>query len=403
MKPELVPGKIKVYNNGRLPELLKLKYKAMRDDKYRFFRAIPHLFYEDVASHSYLHDSPHTWICGDLHLENIGSYKGDNRVTYFDINDFDECCLGPCMLDVSRMLTSIYLASSNLSIDAKEAHALCSVFADTYFNQLELGYIRVLENETATGTIKKFLDKVKERKRKSLIKKRTEEKKGKLKLLIDHEHSLVASPEETKQVTTHIQQWAKSKNNPEFYNVIDVAFRIAGTSSLGLKRYIALVEGRGGLNGHFLLDLKETLPSCAATHIKAKQPKWNSEAERLVEVQKRILSAPPALLASIDIKNTNYVLKELQPLADRIDYTMFHGNTKKLSDVIKNMASICAWGSLRSSGRQGSAIADELIYFAKNNKQLKKKVCDFAFNYAKTIDGYYKAYCKAYDNKFFKV
>jgi uncharacterized protein (DUF2252 family) len=398
-----IPQTIKAFNKGRIPELLRLKYKAMRDDKYRFFRAIPHLFYQDIPSDSFLLNSPHIWLSGDLHLENLGSYKGDNRVTHFSINDFDECILGPCLLDVSRMLTSIYMASATLEIDAKEAHSLSEVFVDIYFEMLQLGYIRSLEKETAKGVIKHFLEKVQKRPRKVLIKKRTVKKKGKLKLLIDNVHSLPASDAEKKHVIKHINIWAKGQKNKGFYEVIDVAFRIAGTSSLGLERYVALVEGRGGIGGHFLLDLKETLPSCARHTIKVHQPKWKTEAERLVEVQKRVLSNPPALLASINIGSKNFVLKELQPTADRVDYALFHGNKKKLKSVIESMASICAWSALRSSGRQNSAIADELIEFAKTRKELKKKVIDYAYNYSKVIDTYHKEYCKAYDKKFFKV
>jgi len=398
-----IPEKIRAFNKGRIPSLLKLKYKHMREDKYRFLRAIPHLYYEDAMAHSFLHDSPNVWLCGDLHLENLGSYKGDNRVAYFDINDFDECMLGPCLLDISRMLTSIFVASANLNVTKQQAYSLCKSFTDTYFEMLQQGYIRDLEKLTATGAIKQFLKKVQDRKRKAFLKKKTKIKKGKTKIIIDHIHTLPLPEAEKKHVAKSIHQWAKSTGNPKFYKIRDIAFRIAGTSSLGIKRYIVLVEGRGTLGGYFLIDIKEALPSCIEKYMRVPQPKWKSEAERVVEVQKRILSVPPALLSSINIQKKNFVLKELQPTADRIDYTMFHGNVKKLKNMLENMASITAWSNLRSSGRQGSAIADELIYFAKNEKRLKKEVIDFAFNYSKTIEGYYREYCKAYDKGYFKI
>jgi hypothetical protein len=34
-----------------------------------------------------------------FHIENFGSYKGDNRLVYFDIGDFDESLLGPSAWD----------------------------------------------------------------------------------------------------------------------------------------------------------------------------------------------------------------------------------------------------------------------------------------------------------------
>ena len=164
-----------------------------------------------------------------------------------------------------------------------------------------------------------------------------------------------------------------------------------------------LVEGRGAPNEAFLLDLKETAPSCAAKHVPSKQPAWKDDAERLVEVQRRILSAPPALLADIRLDKKSFILKELQPTADRIDYTIFKGNIKKLKNMLEDMASISAWDNLRTGGRQGSSNADEFIYFAKNSQALKKNLIDAAFKYCATLDLYHKAYCKAYDKGFFTL
>ena len=108
--------------------------------------------------------------------------------------------------------------------------------------------------------------------------------------------------------------------------------------------------------------------------------------------KRRTLSAPPALLASINIGKKNFVLKELQPSADRIDYTLFKGNTKKLKNILEDMAAICAWSNLRGTGRDGSAIADTLIGFAKERVKMKKllteysaRLCRLLTNITKTI------------------
>jgi len=395
--------KIKIFNRGRYPETLNIKYKLMREDKFRFLRGTTHLFYEDIPHDSFLLSSPNAWICGDLHLENLGSYKADNRIAYFNVNDFDECLLAPCLLDTYRLIISVIVSASNLKLTNNEARSLCSTYIDNYFQTLEHGYIRTLEKQTARGVIKRFLKNVSQRKRKSFLKTRVYKKSNRYKLIIGKPHTLPLTDSKKEEVTEHINKWAKQKHDSEFYKVHDVAFRIAGTSSLGLERYVILIEGRGLPDGGFLLDLKETTPSYAAKYISVKQPHWKDEAQRLVEVQKRILSAPPALLADISLGKKNFVLKELQPSADRIDYTIFKGNTKKLKNMLEDMASIAAWDNLRTSGREGSAIADEFIYFAKNTESLKKRLLDAAFNYTNTIDLYYKSYCKAYEKKFFKL
>ncbi|MFM6271696.1 MAG: DUF2252 family protein, partial [Dolichospermum sp.] len=75
-------------------------------DPFYFFRGTCHLFYEDLSENSGMNLAPLTWICGDLHLENFGSYKGNNRLVYFDINDFDEAVIAPCTWEIVRFITS---------------------------------------------------------------------------------------------------------------------------------------------------------------------------------------------------------------------------------------------------------------------------------------------------------
>lgn len=395
--------KIKLFNEGRYAETLKLKYELMRADKFRFLRATTHLFYEDIPAGSFLLNSPYAWICGDLHLENLGSYKADNRIAYFNVNDFDECLLAPCLLDVYRLIISVIVSSSNLRLSVDDARLLCTTYIDTYLNTLRQGYIRTLEKQTARGVIKKFLKNVSKREREDFLKDHIYKKNGKYKLLIDKTHSLPISNSKKEEISSLIKKWAKQRNNPHFYDVHDIAFRIAGTSSLGLERYVLLVEGRGMPDEAFLLDLKETAPSCAAQYSPAEQPAWKDDAERLIEVQRRILSAPPALLADIHIGKKPFIMKELQPQADRINYTLFRGNIKKLKNMLEDMAAISAWDTLRTGGRQGSAIADEFIYFAKDAALLKKNLLNAAFAYTNTIDLYYTSYCKAFDKGYFKL
>lgn len=373
----------------------------MYTDRYRFFRATTHLFFEDIPSDSFLHASPAVWLCGDLHLENYGSYKGDNRQAYFNLNDFDECILGPCSFDMARMLCSIYVASDNLGVTPADADKLTRLFVDTYFTKLKEGYIRVLEKETASGIMRTFLEDIAKRKRKKFLNKRTVLKNGIRKLRIDNKRFVELPKTEKEQLKRAFISWSEKSQDARFYKIRDIATRIAGTSSLGLKRYALLVEGNGSPDENYLLELKETRKSCVEKFTRIRQPKWDSEAHRIVEVQRRVLSDPPALLNSFDFAGRNYVMKELQPVADRIDYTLFKGNLKKLRQMLENMASIYAWSNFRSSGRHNSAIADDLINFAGTQENYKKKLLKYARDYSKTINKYHAVFCKAYEKKYF--
>src|SRR6195952_3309815 len=127
-----VSNRIKLFNEGRLPEMLKLKYEAMATNAFVFFRGTCHLYFEDLAKADAMPPAPLSWICGDLHIENYGSYKGENRLVYFDMNDFDEGVLAPAVWEISRMLTCIFVAFEALKIGEREALRMATLFLKSY-------------------------------------------------------------------------------------------------------------------------------------------------------------------------------------------------------------------------------------------------------------------------------
>src|SRR5215475_15202546 len=134
--------RIRQFNQGRDERLLKLKYKAMRANVFAFFRGTCHLFYEDWPKSTALNDAPPVWICGDLHLENFGSYKGDNRLVYFDINDFDESALAPLAWDLVRALASITVGGRVLRWSDADVDGHRKAFVQAYAQALQNGHAR---------------------------------------------------------------------------------------------------------------------------------------------------------------------------------------------------------------------------------------------------------------------
>src|ERR1700709_1527981 len=126
-----MPGlaeRLRDFNEGLLADKLALKYRAMTENPFRFFRGTCHLFYEDLAAAEPLPLSPLAWICGDLHIENFGSYKGDNKLVYFDLNDFDEAVLAPASYEAVRMVCSIFIAFDTLRIEPEKALNMARLF-----------------------------------------------------------------------------------------------------------------------------------------------------------------------------------------------------------------------------------------------------------------------------------
>src|SRR5690349_23275250 len=160
-----IAPRIEAYNKGRDPALLSRKYKAMATDPFRFLRGACHLFYEDWPKDTPLNAAPLAWSSGDLHLENFGSYKGQNRIAYFDISDFDEAALAPCTWDIARLSTSILVAARSLKLDEQQALSLCQGYLDAYAETLALGHPRMLDRADATGMVRDLLISLRDRNR----------------------------------------------------------------------------------------------------------------------------------------------------------------------------------------------------------------------------------------------
>src|ERR1700731_2951028 len=127
---------IRSNNAGRDAELLAMKYAKMAQNAFIFLRGTCHLFYDHLPDTPLFREAPLAWCCGDLHFENFGSYKGDNRLVYFDINDFDEAALAPVTWDMVRLLTSIQCGADALRATRAEALAVSQSCLDAYRSAL---------------------------------------------------------------------------------------------------------------------------------------------------------------------------------------------------------------------------------------------------------------------------
>lgn len=225
--------RIKDFNRDRLPDMVKLKYEAMAENHFRFYRGTNHIFYEDLIKSS-IAISPLTWICGDLHLENFGSFRSDNRQVYFDLNDFDEAVLAPLIYELLRIVTSIFIAFESLHIERKKAENMAQLFLKTYAGILSKGKSTYIEPDTAKGIVCEFLTKISKRSSKKILRKKAVLKKHKI--LLDNPKHFKLRPSLKKGILNHMVKWLKNDgNSPYNYKAVDAVFHLAGTGSIGVK------------------------------------------------------------------------------------------------------------------------------------------------------------------------
>ena len=394
---EDIAARILSYNAGRDPERLRLKLQSLRSDPLAFFRGTCHLFYETLPRHPIFQAAPAVNICGDLHLENFGSYKGDNRLVYFDLNDFDEAALAPFTLELVRFLASIKVAAKSLELTHAQADELCRLFVDVYRDRVLEGKPRWLERATATGMVADLLGELHTRSRKELLDERTARSGKMRRLRIDGRKALAPDEAQYERVKKLIKRHACTTADPHFYKVLDIARRIAGNGSLGLERYVILVEGHGAPDENFLLDLKIGSPSCVMPYATVRQPAWESEAHRVMHIQRLVQAIAPARMAVLADSKKSFLLKELQPLADRLNLHAWNGHIGRLKDVIHDMAEATAWDHLRGCGRFGAALVDEFADFAGSRKW-RKPLLELAEDARGTVLAQWAAYCRAFDS-----
>jgi uncharacterized protein (DUF2252 family) len=391
--------RLTAFNKNRSPDMVKLKYKAMSANVFSFYRGTCHLFYEDLAKANALQNSPVTWICGDLHIENFGSFKGNNRQVYFDLNDFDEALLAPAAWEVVRMITSILIAFDDPAFKDDDAKKIAELFLNAYSSTIKNGKAISIDPRTADGIVRTFLTSVEKRKQKELLKKRTLKKKGKLTLLLDTDRHFEIDKSLKKELTTFINDFMKTtKYNSYDFVVQDCIFRIAGTGSVGVKRYMFLLKSTNTKNKYLLLGMKQAMPSSLEPYVGIDQPRWQSEAERVIAIQTRMQNVSPALLSPALFKGDSYVVKQMQPTEDKINFELLKDRYDDINKVIVDMGVLAASSQLRSSGRQGSTIADELIVYGEDNKQTGEfdDILKYALQYTKQVKKDYKEFMMGY-------
>ena len=307
-------------------------------------------------------------------MKNFGSYKSDNRQVYFDINDYDEVALAPLSWDVVRLLTSIQCGAGVLNATRAEALAVSRACLEAYRDALVAGKPLWVEQEISGGLVHDLLTALQSRERAAFLDKRTLRRGRRRSLKVDGVKALPVSDAQRKSVTRFMDQFAAAQAEPKFFEVLDVARRIAGTGSLGLQRFVVLVEGKGSPESNYLLDLKEAKSSALVPHLSRlgiKQPAWPDEATRVVTVQKRMQAVDHAFLQAVKLDGLACILRGLQPSEDRVAIGEWGEKLERLKEVVATMGRILAWDQLRASGRAGAASADELIAFAQGDGWVK--------------------------------
>ncbi len=340
----------------------------MRESAHAFFRGTAPHFHARVAHVAgEVPASPLVWCCGDLHLENVGAYRGANRLTYFDIAEVDEGALAPVAWELLRLATSIRIAARTSGLPPRIDDSLVHAALGEYGGRLTDGSICWIERSIAKGVVGRKLDGLEMRSRKQLVRSRTTAGDAHRVLRHDDGHALAPSESDRAMLAEWFGAFREGEAARREWELLDVARRVTGVGSLGLPRWTILVRA----DKVRLFDVKACGSSSLAAASATLQPGWPDEASRVTTIARRLPAAAAAWLAATRIGETDAVVRELQPARDRLSVADLP-HLRAWQEASTTLARLAAWAHLRAAGRQGADRPDALSWWGREVAALEQ-------------------------------
>lgn len=343
----------------RNPTLFEQKRAKMLVSPHAFLRGTAAMFHRVAALRPDLFEGPEGegWVVGDLHVENFGAYRvegpGRERVV-FDLNDLDLAAIGPWRFDLTRLATSLLLAARDLGHDgattADVALAALRSWRDTLFGERPL--------PAAPAHVRRRVATVGRRTRHAMLADRTEASGGKHRFKRGERYRDLDQAQARKVERAFARYLAslpeEHRPDEEEGAVEDLAFRVAGTGSLGVLRVAVLTRGRGGPDGRWIFDLKETLdpPGGEGFRVPDVEP-----AERVVQAMRACLDGVPRMLGTARVGDRSLLARRLAPQEDKLE--LGEVSPRHLADVARYLGALVARAHLRGADRVPSRAWDD--------------------------------------------
>jgi uncharacterized protein (DUF2252 family) len=295
----------------RVQELLPIRYGRMLASPFAFYRGAAAIMASDLAT------APRTGLqaqlCGDAHLLNFGGYASPERTLVFGINDFDETLPGPFEWDVKRLATSTEIAARDRGFGRSDrvAAVLATVcgYRETMRQLAKQSNLDVWYAHADVDSLVAELHQGRERKNARSLKRAAANAPlndrhalARLMHVVDGEPRIVSDPPLTVPVTelgegrdqlqaavrTVFRAYRHSLQSDrrdllEEFRFADLARRVIGVGSVGLRSWILLLVGRDKSDPLFL-QLKQAEASVLEPYLG--RGDYASHAQRVVRGQR---------------------------------------------------------------------------------------------------------------------
>jgi len=415
---------------SRIPELLPIRYGRMLASPFAFFRGAPLLMASDLAA------TPVSGLtvqaCGDAHLSNFGMFASPERRLVFDINDFDETLPGPWEWDVKRLAASAEVAARHNGFDDDERREIVVAAVARYrramrglarmgeveawqspaeVDELRRDYQAILgqrERRLADADLARARDRAGLHSLDKLIRavpgravKTRKAGKGKadVEAVKTGELRFVTDPpllvpladlpdeEASSGLEAHLNGiMANYRRTLEWdrrfligkYQVADMARKVVGIGSVGMRCWVILLTGRDQEDRLFL-QIKEAVPSVLSGFLGSSP--YPSHGERVVAGQRLMQAASDAFLGwhpTRSVLAQDYYVRQLR------DWKFSLAVEDMDPPAMRTYAELCGQTLARAHARSGDRIA--IAAYLGKSSVFDQAVGDFAADYADQND-----------------
>src|SRR6266851_37298 len=393
-------------HRGRLDWLIPVRVGRMTSSPYGFLRGAAIVMVEDVAQ------LPATGItlviCGDAHLGNFGFYASPERDLVIDLNDFDEAHPGAWEWDLRRLVASIWVAGRHNGSSEAQCHAAVASCVAAYRQEvrflaneplLSRSYQRLdvdRLHETATekslrGEIARAAKRARSRTSDRVLPRFTAERDGR-RYIVDEPPLINRVPEADadriavaldEYLTTLAPHWRRVLGG---YTLIDIAHKVVGVGSVGLRAYVALLEGSSADDVVFL-QLKQARRSVLARFVHGDSAWHAHQGQRVVEYQQALQTVSDPLLGWATVDGLQYYVRQFRNMKGTIPLDAI--DAAALTDYAGIVGHLLAKGHARTSG------ASMIAGYVGSSDKLDRSLCRFARAYADQTEADHQALVKA--------
>jgi uncharacterized protein (DUF2252 family) len=391
-RPDVV-DQIMESHQGRVEWLIPVRVARMTASPYGFLRGTAVVMAEDLAHLPATGIRP--VICGDAHVGNFGFYASPERDLVIDLNDFDEAHPGAWEWDLRRLAASIWVAGrQNNSSEEYCASAVLNMgrryrehvrrlagepLMARSFERLDIDRLHTTAKDEELRTeILRAAEHARARTSDRALPRFTREHEGGRRIVEepplitrvddDTAHQLGEALDD--YLTTLPTHWRRVLSG---YTVVDVAHKVVGVGSVGLRAYVVLCEGSSPDDVVFL-QLKQARRSVLARYVHGDSAWHAHQGQRVAEYQQELQTVSDPLLGWTTVAGLQFYVRQFRNMKGTIAIDNL------APAALADYAGIC--GRLLAKGHARTSGASMIAGYAGSSDKLDRALGRFARLYA---------------------